>query len=50
MHSEEIGCEVWLPPMLFLGGWPIDCCLLLFPEIPVKRYYGSTVHLPAFGR
>lgn len=27
MHSEEIGCEVWLPPMLFLRGWPIDCCV-----------------------
>lgn len=27
MHSEEIGCEVWLPPVLFLRGWPIDCCV-----------------------
>lgn len=27
MHSEEIGCEVCLPPMLFLRGWPIDCCV-----------------------
>lgn len=27
MYSEEIGCEVWLPPMLFLRGWPIDCCV-----------------------
>lgn len=50
MHSEEIGCEVWLPPMLFLRGWPIDCCVLLLPEIPVKPCYGGGVPLPGFGR